>query len=299
MTLRAERVGFGYGDGSGGDGKSGSNRSGGGRRGGGRRGGGDENCSDRSGGDAVGVAAARSLFADVSLSVAPGEVVTVVGPSGVGKTTLLRLMAMFRPPREGTVSWRGEDAWNLSEAERLAVRRRVGVVFQEPSLFNASVAQNVSYGLRVRRPWTDRLREAVTRAAGSSAPSPAVREALETVGLADLHDQNALSLSGGEAQRVAFARALAVEPDVLLLDEPSSNLDPRNTAVLEDAIADARERGLGVVVATHDMHQARRISDRVAVLLDGTVIETGPPARVFEEPTDDRTRKFVTGELIY
>jgi len=239
------------------------------------------------------------LFSDASLSVAPGEVLTVVGPSGAGKTTLLRLLGLFRPPDEGTVRWRGSDVWERTDEERLAIRRRIGTVFQEPALFNESVARNVGYGLRVRSSWPDRLRDVAARALGRADPSDRVVEALETVGLAGKADRNALSLSGGEAQRVAFARSLAVEPDVLLLDEPTSNLDPRNTAVLEEAVAEAREAGLGVVAATHDMHQAERISDRVAVLLDGTVIETGPPAQVFDDPADPRTRKFVTGELLY
>ncbi|WP_266075812.1 amino acid ABC transporter ATP-binding protein [Haladaptatus caseinilyticus] len=243
------------------------------------------------------------VLGDVSLSVEPGEVVTIVGPSGTGKTTLLRLLAMFHPPNSGTVRWQDRDMWRLSEDDRLEVRRRVSMVFQEPSLFNAPVERNVTYGRRIRRSWSERIHTTIERILGretaTSETDSDVNAALETVGLADKRNQNALSLSGGEAQRVAFARALATDPDILLLDEPSSNLDPRNTAEIEDAVADAKEQGLGVVVATHDMHQAERISDRVGVLLDGAIIETGPPEQVFETPDDDRTRKFVAGELMY
>jgi tungstate transport system ATP-binding protein len=239
------------------------------------------------------------VLSDVSLEVSPGEVVTLVGPSGTGKTTLLRLLALFERPDAGTISWNGEGVWGMSDEDRLAVRRHVSMAFQEPSLFNASVARNVTYGLRVRRGWTDRLKRALDGLLGSDDPSEQVRTALERVGLEDKQTQNALSLSGGEAQRVAFARALAVDPEVMLLDEPTSNLDPRNTAVLEDAVLDAAERGVGVVVASHDMHQAERISDRVVFLLDGEAVEAGPPHQIFEDPDDPRTRQFVRGELVY
>ncbi len=280
----------------------------------------------------------ETVLSDVSLTVDAGEVVAVIGPSGVGKTTLLRLLVLFERPDDGTVTFDGVDAWAVDDAERLALRRRIGVVFQEANLFDAPVRRNVAYGLRVRRPWSDRVRDELAALAARTAatagqlgrllrvrrpavdvgrrlvpahvreraaaavarPVPGrVDEALSVVGLADDLDVHATELSGGEAQRVSFARALAYDPDVLLLDEPTSDLDPRNTAVIEDAITEARDRDIGVVVATHDMHQARRIADRVAVLLDGTVLESGPTDAIFEDPADERTRKFVEGELVY
>jgi tungstate transport system ATP-binding protein len=241
----------------------------------------------------------EAVLQDVSLDVAPGEVVTVVGPSGTGKTTLLRLLAAFRRPDAGTIRWDGTDLWELPEDNRLDVRRRISMVFQEPSLFNASVARNVAYGLRVRQRWPARLRDSIDGLVSRSDPPETVSRALETVGLGEKATRNALSLSGGEAQRVAFARALAVEPDVMLLDEPTSNLDPRNTAVIEEAVLHARDRGVGVLIATHDMHQAERVSDRVGVMLGGTTIETGPPKQIFDAPTDPRTEQFVNGELVY
>jgi len=238
------------------------------------------------------------VLADVTLSVREGEVLAVIGPSGTGKTTLLRLFAMFHRPDEGTIAFDGEDVWTRSERDRLAARRRVGMVFQQPNLIDGTVHQNVCYPLRIRQSWSDRVRAWVS-GLGSNGTAPAVAEKLALVGLGDAETQHVSSLSGGEAQRVAFARALAAEPDFLLLDEPTSELDPRNTAVIEEAVETARARGLGVAMATHDMHQAERVADRVAVMLEGTIIECGPTERVFGDPDDPRARKFIDGELVY
>jgi len=240
----------------------------------------------------------ENVLEQLSVTVDAGEVVVAVGPSGVGKTTLLRTLALFDEPEAGTVEFDGTDAWAVDDDERLGLRRRIGMVFQAASLFDASVARNVEYGLRIRRSWRDRVRSELHSLVRSNGTADAVRESLDVVGMADEMAAHAGSLSGGEAQRVSFARALAYDPDVLLLDEPTSDLDPRNTAVIEDAIAEARERGIGVVVATHDMHQAER-ADRVAVLLADSITEVAPTDVIFQNPSDDRTKQFISGELVY
>ena len=239
-----------------------------------------------------------AVLDEVTFGVDPGETVAIIGPSGTGKTTLLRLLSLFYQPDRGTVEMDGTDVWSRSERDRLAVRRRVGMVFQTSSLFDTTVRRNVEYGRHIRRNWRDRVARWLSRLRGDH-PTHEITEALEVVGLADAETQSASSLSGGEAQRVAFARALAFDPDFLLLDEPTSDLDPRNTAVIEEAIETASRRGIGVAVATHDMHQAERVADRVAVMLDGRLIEVGPAERVFATPEDPRARKFIDGELVY
>jgi tungstate transport system ATP-binding protein len=218
------------------------------------------------------------------LDIRAGEILAIVGPSGAGKSTLLRLLNFLEPPTSGQLRYR-HFSNNGAGVPSLDVRRQVTTVFQRPALLNRSVAANVAYGLRLRG----------RRGAGGQ-----VQSALEMVGLAELSRAAARTLSGGEAQRVALARALIIEPRVLLLDEPTANLDPYNVNLIEQIITHVnRERGTTVVLVTHNVFQARRLAQRVALMLEGRIVEITDTHTFFEIPSDARTAAFVRGDMVY
>ena len=219
-----------------------------------------------------------------NLKIARGEILGVVGPSGAGKSTLLRLLNFLEAPSAGRLRFLDVE-FSPAQPMPLEYRRRVTTVFQRPLLLNRSVQANVSFGLQLR---------------GHRGRNGHVTEALERVGLADLARQRARTLSGGEAQRVALARAIVLRPEVLLLDEPTANLDPYNIGLIEQIVMDLnRELGTTLVLVTHNVFQAKRLAHRVALLLEGRVVEVQDVESFFERPQDPRTAAFVRGEMIY
>jgi phosphate transport system ATP-binding protein len=241
--------------------------------------------------EAVSIAYGDKLAVDqVTIPVRQGEVLALIGPSGCGKTTLLRSfnrLVELTPTavRSGRIGLDGED---IDAMEVTALRRRVSMVFQQPNPFPMSVFDNVAYALREqgsRRPRKESL----------EAP---VNDALVRAGLWDevgnSLDHPALRLSGGQQQRLCIARALAANPEVLLLDEPCSALDPRSTQVIEELILKLREE-VAVVIVTHNMQQALRIADHVGFMYLGELVEYGPAEQVFGSPREQRTREYVAG----
>lgn len=226
----------------------------------------------------------RRVLSIDALQVRRGEVLALVGPSGAGKSTLLRLMNFLEPPTEGRVRFHGA-CFGPDCAMPLELRRRVTTVFQRPILLNRSVEANVAYGLRIR---------------GRRDVADTVEGALEQVGLSHLARAKARTLSGGEAQRVALARAMVLEPDVLLLDEPTANLDPYNVRQIEGIVRGINDRqGTTIVLVTHNTFQARRLAQRVGLLLEGRLVEIAETERFFREPSDTRTAAFLNGEMVY
>jgi tungstate transport system ATP-binding protein len=218
------------------------------------------------------------------LTIRAGEILAIVGPSGSGKSTLLRMLNFLEPPTDGRITY-GSEIFSASRAASLAARRSVTTVSQRPILLDRSVRANVEFGLRLR---------------GGRDRAGEVREALQMVGLAALEGQAARTLSGGEAQRVALARALVIRPNALLLDEPTANLDPYNVGVIEDAVRRLNaERRTTIVLVTHNVFQARRLAHRVALILDGKIIEVADTEAFFERPSDPRARAFARGEMVY
>ena len=243
--------------------------------------------------EGLGVAyGAKQAVRDVTLEVRAGEVLGLIGPSGCGKTTLLRTLNRLTEltpgaVRSGRLALDGEDVDSLEVTQ---LRRRVSMVFQQPNPFPMSVFDNVAYALREqasRRP----------RRADLRAP---VEQALRRAGLWDEVGENldhpALRLSGGQQQRLCIARALAAKPEVLLLDEPCSALDPISTAVIEELIVQLAAE-LAIVIVTHNMQQAHRIADRVAFMYLGELVELGPADQIFGAPRRQRTRDYVSGSF--
>jgi tungstate transport system ATP-binding protein len=223
----------------------------------------------------------RVVLDIANLTIAPGEIFAVVGPSGSGKSTLLRLLNGLEAPSQGQVFLSGQL---LSPDAPLEVLRRVTMVFQQPILLNRSLRENVNFGLRLRG-WT---------------PDTRVDAVLERVGLTALASQAAHKLSGGELQRAALARTLVLNPDVLLLDEPTANLDPYNVTLIESIIRQHnQEYQTTVVLVTHNVFQARRLAHRVGFLLEGQLVEVAATDVFFDSPRDPRTSAFVRGEMVY
>ena len=239
---------------------------------------------------------------DVSLSIYENEITAFIGPSGCGKTTVLRtlnrmndLVAGARV--EGDVRYRGASLYG-KDVSPIAVRRRIGMVFQKPNPFPKSIYDNVAYGPRINGEHNKgKLNEIVERSLRQAALWDEVKDRLGKSGL---------SLSGGQAQRLCIARTLAVEPDVVLMDEPCSALDPIATGAIEDLMKEIKSR-YTIVIVTHNMQQATRVSDRTAffsVLRNeksdtrtGVLVEYGPTEKIFHDPSDPRTEAYVTGQM--
>ncbi|MGB0389240.1 MAG: phosphate ABC transporter ATP-binding protein [Ardenticatenaceae bacterium] len=214
------------------------------------------------------------------LTIREGKTLALLGPSGAGKSTLLRLLNFLEVPNSGQLCYAGQV---IESQPPLSVRRTVTTVFQKPLLLNNSVWNNVAYGLWLR---------------GRREPKR-VEAVLERVGMGHLAKANATTLSGGEAQRVALARALVIDPKVLLLDEPTANLDPANVALIEKIIQELQGGPATLVIVTHNLFQARRLADDAALLINGQLVEFGPTEPLFEQPRDPRTAAFMAGTMIW
>jgi len=239
---------------------------------------------------------------DVSLSIYEHEITAFIGPSGCGKTTVLRTLNRMNDlivgaRVEGEVHYRGASLYG-SGVSPIAVRRRIGMVFQKPNPFPKSIYDNVAYGPRINGERNKgKLNEIVERSLRQAALWDEVKDRLKA---------SALGLSGGQQQRLCIARTLAVEPDVVLMDEPCSALDPIATAAIEDLMHEIKSR-YTIVIVTHNMQQATRVSDRTAffsVLRNeesdtrtGVLVEHGRTEQIFQDPVDSRTRAYVTGRM--
>ena len=232
------------------------------------------------------------VIKNVSVDMLPKNVTSIIGPSGCGKSTLLRCLNRMNDlipgaRAEGRVEIDGHDVFS-PELDVVALRKRVGMVFQKPNPFPKSIFDNVAYGLRVNAV-SDRffIEKKVEQSLRAAALWEEVKDRLK---------DNALNLSGGQQQRLCVARALAVEPEIILMDEPASALDPIATAKIEELIVELKKQ-YTIVIVTHNMQQAARISDQTAFLMQGELIEYGKTADIFTKPKQKMTEDYITGRF--
>ncbi|HQF31972.1 MAG TPA: phosphate ABC transporter ATP-binding protein [Hyphomicrobiales bacterium] len=228
--------------------------------------------------DLVFEAGGRRLIDGIDLTLEAGRRSVILGPNGSGKSLFLRLIHGLIPPTSGRIAWNGRPPGR-------EVRLSQAMVFQQPVLLRRSVAANIDYAL-------------AAHGFDKAARRARTEQMLIEAGLEHLARQPARRLSGGEQQRLALARALAVEPDVLLLDEPTSSLDPHATLRIEMLIARAAQEGVRIVLVTHDIGQARRFADEVVFLHRGRIAEHAPAEVFFDEPGSEAARSFLAGELV-
>jgi tungstate transport system ATP-binding protein len=221
-----------------------------------------------------------------TLGIRKGGITGIIGPSGAGKTTFLRILNLLESPTRGDIHYFDQPV-PLEPSKKLALQRRMQMVFQKPALLDMPVYDNVAFGLRACGYSRDETEKRVT-------------SVLKKLGMDPQRRQRAKTLSGGEAQRVAFARAMVMEPEILLLDEPTVNLDPVNVELLENMItALNRECGTTVLIVTHNLFQARRLSTDILFLYQGFMVEEGEAVRIFQQPLREETRSFIEGRMIY
>jgi phosphate transport system ATP-binding protein len=226
----------------------------------------------------------------ISIGIPDKKVVAFIGPSGCGKSTLLRCFNRMNDliPNariEGEALYHGDNLYGKG-VDPVDVRRKIGMVFQKPNPFPKSIYDNVAFGPRING-FDGKLDDLVEKSLVQAALWDEVKDRLET---------SALALSGGQQQRLVIARALAVEPEVLLMDEPASALDPLATQKIEDLIYQLKEN-YTVIIVTHNMQQAARVSDYTAFLYMGDLVEYGPTKAVFTNPKEDRTESYITGRF--
>jgi len=235
--------------------------------------------------------ATQALF-DVSIGLKRSKVTAFIGPSGCGKSTFLRTLNRMNDIIDGTrhtgkILVDGQDIYD-SSSNVIDLRRRVGMVFQKSNPFPKAIFENVAYGPRIHGEKNRRkLEEIVEQSLRRSGLWEEVKDRLE---------HNAMGLSGGQQQRLCIARALAVNPEVLLMDEPASALDPRSTARIEDLISELRGE-YTIVIVTHNMQQAARVSDETAFFYEGKLIEVGPTKQIFRNPAQSQTEDYITGRF--